>query len=340
MQPLGRYIFNPETLLYERKELPRWFYVLCRVSGAVFFGVLFVFYLWVYTGLFGLELPKTARLKRQNAEWQSKFQVLNHQLDVYDVTLTGIENMDDDVYRSVFGMNPIPKEIRNAGFGGVNRYAYLDELGADADLKRTVMRMDVMMKQVSVQSRALDELALVSRQAGDMVSHIPAVPPLSTAEGNFRLSSSFGWRSDPMSGRRTMHTGMDFAADKGVKVYATGDGVVESVEYQFSGYGNQVVVNHGFGYKTRYAHLSAADVVEGMKVNRGDLVGRVGKSGKSTGPHLHYEVLYKGAHVNPYNYMDLSMSLEEYEAMIERRLSDSELNRRTTTSDIIGRTQR
>lgn len=340
MQPFRRYIFNPETLNYEKKELPRWFYILCRVSGIVLFGVLFIFYLWMYTGVFGLDLPKTARLKRQNAEWQARFQVLNHQLDVYSETLEGIENMDDDVYRSVFGMNPIPPEVRNAGFGGVDRYAYLDDLGADADLKGTVMRMDIMMKQAAVQSKALDEVSVVSKQAGDMISHIPAVPPVSTKIGNFRLSSSFGWRSDPISGRRTMHTGMDFAADKGVKVYATGDGVVESVEYQFSGYGNQVIINHGFGYKTRYAHLSATDVVEGMTVSRGDLVGRVGRSGKSTGPHLHYEVLYKGAHVNPYNYMDLKMPQEEYEAMIERRLSDSELNRRTTTSDIISRTKR
>lgn len=340
MQPFRRYIFNPETLNYEKKELPRWFYILCRVSGVAFFGVLFFFYLWIYTGVLGLDLPKTARLKRQNAEWQARFQVLNHQLDVYSETLKGIENMDDDVYRSVFGMNPIPPEVRNAGFGGVDRYAYLDDLGADADLKGTVMRMDIMMKQAAVQSKALDEVSVVSKQAGDMVSHIPAVPPLSTKKGNFRLSSPFGWRSDPISGRRTMHTGMDFAADKGVKVYATGDGVVESVEYQFSGYGNQVIINHGFGYKTRYAHLSATDVVEGMTVSRGDPVGRVGRSGKSTGPHLHYEVLYKGAQVNPYNYMDLKMPHEEYEAMIERRLSDSELNRRTTTSDIISRTKR
>lgn len=340
MQPFRRYIFNPETLNYEKKELPRWFYILCRVSGIVLFGVLFIFYLWMYTGEFGLDLPKTARLKRQNAEWQARYQVLNHQLDIYSETLEGIENMDDDVYRSVFGMNPIPPEVRNAGFGGVDRYAYLDDLGADADLKGTVMRMDIMMKQAAVQSKALDEVSVVSKQAGDMISHIPAVPPISTKIGNFRLSSSFGWRSDPISGRRTMHTGMDFAADKGVKVYATGDGVVESVEYQFSGYGNQVIINHGFGYKTRYAHLSATDVVEGMTVSRGDLVGRVGRSGKSTGPHLHYEVLYKGAHVNPYNYMDLKMPQEEYEAMIERRLSDSELNRRTTTSDIISRTKR
>lgn len=340
MQPFRRYIFNPETLNYEKKELPRWFYILCRVSGVAFFGVLFFFYLWIYTGVLGLDLPKTARLKRQNAEWQARFQVLNHQLDVYSETLKGIENMDDDVYRSVFGMNPIPPEVRNAGFGGVDRYAYLDDLGADADLKGTVMRMDIMMKQAAVQSKALDEVSVVSKQAGDMVSHIPAVPPLSTKKGNFRLSSPFGWRSDPISGRRTMHTGMDFAAEKGVKVYATGDGVVESVEYQFSGYGNQVIINHGFGYKTRYAHLSATDVVEGMTVSRGDPVGRVGRSGKSTGPHLHYEVLYKGAQVNPYNYMDLKMPHEEYEAMIERRLSDSELNRRTTTSDIISRTKR
>ncbi len=340
MQPFRRYILNPETLTYEKKELPGWFYILCRVSGLALFFALFVFYLWIYNGVLGLDLPKTARLKRQNAEWQARLQVLNHQLDIYSETLEGIENMDDDVYRSVFGMNPVPQEVRNAGFGGVNRYDYLDELGADAELKSTVMRLDIMMKQTSVQSRALDEVAIVSKQAGDMISHIPAVPPLNTKEGNFNLSSSFGWRSDPISKRRTMHTGIDFAASKGVEVYATGDGVVESVEYQFSGYGNQVIINHGFGYKTRYAHLSAADVVEGMTVSRGDLIGRVGRSGKSTGPHLHYEVLYKNSHVNPYNYMDLKMPQEEYEAMIERRLSDSELNRRTTTSDIISRTKR
>lgn len=339
MRPFHKYSVNPETLLIERKKSPKWIRPAANAVGIVVFAALFLFYLWIYTDVLGLDFPKTARLKRQNAEWQSKIELLDHQLDIYKETLSGIEDRDDDVYRSIFGLNEIPLEAKTSGLGD-GRYAYLDEMGAGAELKRSVIRMDMLMKRTDIQSRALDEVGVVATQAGDMISCIPAVPPLRTAKGNFHLSSPFGWRSDPISGRRTMHSGMDFAADKGVKVYATGDGVVESVEYQFTGYGNQVIINHGYGYKTRYAHLSASDVTEGMKVSRGDLIGRVGKSGKSTGPHLHYEVIYRGAHVNPYNYMDLSMSKEEYDAMIERRLSESELNRRTTTADILNRAQR
>lgn len=340
MRFFNRYSFNSETLLYEKRKLPVWASIAARLVAVAAFAALFLFYLWIYTGVFGLDLPKTARLKRENAEWQSRIEVLNRQLDSYSETISGIEDRDDDVYRSIFGMNAIPAEIRKSGFGGVNRYDYLDEMGADQALKNAVVKTDVLMKQLSVQSRSLDEVATVSRQAGDMVAHIPAVLPLSPKKGNYRLSSAFGWRSDPINGRQTFHRGMDFAAKTGVKVYATGDGVVESVIYQFGGYGNQVVIDHGFGYKTRYAHLSTAQVAEGMKIRRGDVIGSVGKSGRSTGSHLHYEVIYKGNQVNPYNYLDLAMPVEEYDAMIERRLSESELNKRTTTADILNRTQR
>ena len=150
-----------------------------------------------------------------------------------------------------------------------------------------------------------------------MASCIPAIPPVNPDKRKYRLSSTFGYRKDPFSGRSTFHKGVDFALKPGNPIYATGDGVVESVSFVFFGYGNSVLIDHGFGYKTRYAHLKSIGVVEGMKVKRGECIGESGNSGKSSGPHLHYEVIYKGRPVNPYNYYDLTMSPEEYSTMVE-----------------------
>lgn len=231
---------------------------------------------------------------------------------------------DDDIYRSIFGMDEIPLEVRNAGFGGVNRYQRYDLIDNDGLLKKTAIRLDVLTKKTYVQSRSFDEVAALSKRAGDMASCIPAIPPISPDRKKYRLSSVFGYRSDPMSGRRTMHKGVDFAMKPGNPVYATGDGVVESVSFEFFGYGNSLVIDHGFGYKTRYAHLKSIGVVEGMKVKRGECVGQTGNSGKSSGPHLHYEVIYKDRPVNPYNFYDLDMTPEEYATMVQSTADASE----------------
>jgi murein DD-endopeptidase MepM/ murein hydrolase activator NlpD len=221
-------------------------------------------------------------------------------------------------------MHEIPAEVRNAGFGGVNRYAHYDDIDQNGLLKNTVVRLDVLTKKTYVQSKSFDEVSLLSRRAGDMASCIPAIPPVSPDPAIYRLSSSFGYRSDPFTGRSTRHTGVDFALKPGNPIYATGDGVIESVKFEFFGYGNQVVVDHGFGYKTRYAHLKSVGVVEGMKVKRGECIGLSGNSGRSSGPHLHYEVLYKGNFVNPANYYDLAITPEEYSTMVQNTADASE----------------
>ena len=312
-----KYEFNPRTLMYEVKKRSR----MSRVFGPLLMlavsGVMAVVYFWIYVSVLGLELPKTALLKKQNAEWCSKVEVLNRQLDSYEEALSSLQMRDDGIYRSIFGMNEIPAEVRNAGFGGVNRYAHYDDVDPDGLLKSTAMRLDVLTKKTSVQSRSFDEVALLSKRAGDMAVCIPAIPPINPDPSKYRLSSSFGYRKDPIHGRTARHTGVDFAMKPGNPVYATGDGVVESVKFEFFGYGNQVVIDHGFGYKTRYAHLKAVGVVEGMKIKRGECVGQTGNSGKSSGPHLHYEVIYKGNHVNPANYYDLSITPEEYAVMVQ-----------------------
>jgi murein DD-endopeptidase MepM/ murein hydrolase activator NlpD len=283
-----------------------------------------VLYFWIYTSVLGFELPKTLMLKKKNAEWRSRMEVLNIQLDRYDEALVALQMRDDDIYRSIFGMHEIPAEVRNAGFGGVNRYEYLETVDQSGYLKNTVMRLDVLTKKSYVQSKSFDEVAQLSKRAGDMASCIPAIPPVVPDRKIYRLSSSFGFRKDPFTGRSKKHSGVDFALKPGNPIYASGDGVVESVRFEFFGYGNSVLINHGFGYKTRYAHLKSICVSEGMKIKRGECIGESGNSGRSSGPHLHYEVIYKDKHVNPANYFDLSITPEEYGTMVQNTADASE----------------
>ena len=311
-----KYIFNPKTLSYEVKRRSRRSRALrTMVMFAVSLGVAML-YFWLYTDVLGLELPKTVLLKKENAQWRSKVEVLNRQLDEYDESLASLQMRDDGIYRAIFGMHEIPSEVRNAGFGGVNRYSHYDAMDRSAPLKKTAVRLDVLTKKTYVQSRSFDEVAQLSRRAGDMASCIPAIPPVVPDKRIYRLSSTFGFRSDPFTGRSTRHAGVDFALKPGNPIYATGDGVVEKVKYEFFGYGNHVLIDHGFGYKTRYAHLKSISVVEGMKVKRGECIGESGNSGRSSGPHLHYEVIYRDKHVNPANYYDLTITPEEYSTMV------------------------
>lgn len=317
MSNSNHYIFNDKTLSYEVKKRSGTSRVLKTLTLFVLSLGMAVLYFWVYSSVLDLEPPKTILLRKQSAKWESRAKVLDRQLDKYNDALTTLQIRDDDIYRSLFGMNEIPQEVRNAGFGGVNRYAHYDDVDPDGILKKTAVRMDVLTKKSYVQSKSFDEVAKLSRRAGEMASCIPAIPPMNPDRKIYRLSSSYGYRRDPFTGRSKRHTGVDFAMKPGVPIYSTGDGVVESVKFELFGYGNQVVIDHGFGYKTRYAHLKAVGVAEGMKVKRGECIGLSGNSGRSSGPHLHYEVLYKGSHVNPANYFDLDITPDEYAAMVQ-----------------------
>ena len=324
MAKTRQYVLNPKTLAYEVKKQSRKLRVVRSVALLLASMGLAVLYFWIYTSVLGFELPKTLMLKKKNAEWRSRMEVLNIQLDRYDEALVALQMRDDDIYRSIFGMHEIPAEVRNAGFGGVNRYEYLETVDQSGYLKNIVMRLDVLTKKSYVQSKSFDEVAQLSKRAGDMASCIPAIPPVVPDRKIYRLSSSFGFRKDPFTGRSKKHSGVDFALKPGNPIYASGDGVVESVRFELFGYGNSVLINHGFGYKTRYAHLKSICVSEGMKIKRGECIGESGNSGRSSGPHLHYEVIYKDKHVNPANYFDLEITPEEYETMVQNTADASE----------------
>ncbi len=317
MSASKKYTFNRRTLSYEEDRSyarKRFLHMAALFAASALTAVL---NLWLLTAVFHLELPKTTLLKKRNAALLSQIELLSANLRESSEWLAALEMSDNEIYRTVLGMNRITSEVRDAGFTGENRYLWLDGGGFNTQFRNAVVETDMLMKKAYIQSKSYDEVLRMAKQAGNMASCVPVIPPINPDRTKYHLSSTFGRRSDPKSHRPAFHHGLDFAAAVGYPVYSTGDGVVESVKISTRGYGNQIIIDHGFGYKTRYAHLSFVNVVEGMKIKRGDSIGKIGNSGKSTGPHLHYEVIYRGVPTNPINYMDLSLTAEEYAAMAD-----------------------
>ena len=308
-----KYVLNPETLTVDVREQTHiygWQVALVTTAGLI----LFLLFMWLQVGGTRQDLPKTAILRRRNAEWNARIDLMSQQLDRYEELLVMLEERDDRIYRSVYGLDEIPKVVRNSGLGGANRYAELEGTAVEG----IVRRLDQLEKRVYIQSKSFDDVSILQRTAGDMATHIPAIPPLNTDPSTYRLSSPFGYRIHPVLGYGRRHTGMDFACPSGNPIYATGDGVVVKVARDRTGYGIHVEVDHGFGYKTRYAHMSRIDVTLGQRVSRGDCLGLTGRSGLVSGPHLHYEIMYRKEYVNPALYMDLTIPASDYAAMVKK----------------------
>ena len=323
------YIFDPQTLSYRENIVSfrqRTRRLLLSFAGSFLVAL---FYLWLYISVFHLELPKTTMLKKQNAQWCSKMSIQNKRMDDCRQRLEGLRERDDGVYRAIFGLPEISAAERYSGIGGINRYAYLLENDHTGLLSSSVRKLDFLRKMACVQSKSYDEVGEMARRSGDIASCVPAVPPFYPGV-SYHMSSPFGYRTDPIYHNTKMHTGQDFAMQPGNSLYAVGDGGVEVVRYELYGYGNSVIINHGFGFKTRYAHMKVITVQPGQAVKRGDCIGQSGNSGKSTGPHLHFEVIYRGNYVNPLNYMDMDMPLDEYAQMVKAREEETGM-----TSDLI-----
>lgn len=296
----------------EKKQL------IVKWSVTVVAGFLcFILWSFIYFRVFGFMSPKTAIMKWNNRELRSGMQMLSSRMDRAGDQLDILEMRDNDVYRQVLGMKAIPADLRRLTFPDPDlRYAYLDSLPHSAMMRRTALRMDELTRRASVLSQSLDAVTDMSRRAGEMASCVPCFNPVDMFGDRISISSRFGYRIDPLTHDATFHSGIDISGPVGEPVYVTGDGIVESAEVDFSGYGNCIVVDHGFGYKTRYAHLRLMHVFAGMKVHRGDQIATMGNSGRSTGSHLHYEVSYMDNKVNPMNYLNEDMTREEYLSMV------------------------
>ncbi len=305
-----RYIFNQQTQAYEVDRLSARA-TLYKTGGVLLGGmVCFLLCYFIFIQLRGVETPKALYLQYRNRILAEKIEMLEGRIEAQDAVLLDLASRDNLVYRPVFGMAEVPAELRDAGLGGDERYA--EYLGLDhADLMAAAARqVDGLTRKAYVQSTSFDEVMVYSSRAGDMASCIPSIYPVNPK--TVTITSPFGARFHPVRKAVIFHEGIDLAGPAGQWVYATGDGVVESTEVNFSGYGNVVVIDHGFGYKTRYAHLKEIKVTAGQVVIRGDKIGTLGSSGLSTGPHLHYEVIYRGTQINPWNYLNPDISPEEY----------------------------
>lgn len=268
--------------------------------------------------LFGLyfDSPKEKRLKRENAQLRLQYDIVDKQLNDISIILADIQGRDDNIYRAIFEADPIPSTIRDAGFGGTNRYEDLKQLEAADLVIDTRTKLDVLTKKLYVQSNSFDEVVELAKNKEKMLMSMPSIMPVADKDLK-RIASYFGWRIHPIDKVRKFHEGIDFSAPVGTDIHVTGNGIVEKVRYS-SSYGNMIVVDHGYNYKTLYAHLSGFNVKKGQKVTRGQVIGFVGNTGRSAGAHLHYEVQYKGRKVDPKNYYFNDLTPEQYDEMIAK----------------------
>ncbi len=320
-----KYKFNHEPLAYEIHQIPAKAklskgLIMFLLSIAVSLG-----YYFIYTEYFNLETPKMLSLKRQNEELANSLELVNKRFESVEKSLVALQMRDNYVYRPIFGMDEIPEDIRNAGFGGVDRYSYLQNFEKSGVLSKTAFTLDVLYKKAYVQNRSFEDLTQLAKSADEMTFCVPAIPPVNIGSKRIRYSSSFGYRKDPFHGDYRMHKGVDLSGPTGEPIYATGNGKVVEVVHDFFGYGNFVMVDHGFGYKTRYAHLTKANVTTGRIVKRGEVIGFMGNTGRSKGPHLHYEVIYRNKPVNPLNYYNPDVDEESFAALINTTGSNEQV---------------
>ncbi len=307
-----RYHFNPETVTYEEVVLTKrekTLKVFKHLIASLFFTVAIIAGI-----LFFFDLSREHSLAKENKKLLAQFNHLNSELTQIKEVLSDLEQRDDNIYRVIFEAKPIHKSVRRAGIGGINRYQYLKTLN-NADLViSTSKKLDQISRSLYVQSKSYDEVEDLAKNKIKMLKAIPAILPLSINNLGW-ISSGYGKRIDPQYKTPKFHKGMDFTGAMNTPIYATADGVVEVVHRE-RGYGKKIILNHGYGYKTLYAHLNGFNVKKNQKVKRGDVIGFLGNTGKSTGPHLHYEVRKDNIAVNPINYYFNDITAEEYDNMV------------------------
>jgi hypothetical protein len=310
-----KYFFNHLTLTFERakrpikKQLGRFILFL---AGVAVFATLVLFVAYSF-----FDSPKEKILKRELSQMKFQYEVLDDRMDHVLAVMNDIQDRDDNIYRVIFESEPIPSAVRQAGFGGVNRYAKLEGYKNSDILIETTEKLDMITSQLVVQSKSFDEVFDMAKNKAKFLSSMPAIQPVSNKDLR-RLSSFFGYRMDPYYKVMKHHEGVDFSAPVGTDIYATGDGVVVEVDAAKRGYGNSVKIDHGFGYSTFYAHCSKIMVKRGQQIKRGQVIAKVGNTGKSTAPHLHYEVHKNNRPIDPINYFFSDITPEEYELMLER----------------------
>ncbi|RLD65410.1 MAG: M23 family peptidase [Bacteroidetes bacterium] len=309
-----KYKYNPNTLTYEKVKLSAKQLLIKALvfvfAGLMFGGITTIIAYNVFNS------PKELMLERELDYMKDNFKRMNKELASYEKVLFDMEERDDNIYRVIFEAEPISPSIRNVGVGGVNRYANLEGFDNDEMIINTNKRLDKIAKKLFIQSKSYDEVIDLALNKELLLASIPAIQPIPNKNLK-RMASGYGMRIHPIYKTRKFHSGMDFTAPTGTVIYATGDGVISKTKKSRRGFGNHITIDHGFGYKTIYAHMSKFNVKKGQKVKRGDVIGFVGNTGTSTAPHLHYEVWKNNKRINPINFYFNDLTPDEYDRMIK-----------------------
>ena len=310
-----KYYYDPETLSYKRirsKKRTKVRNALIFLLASALFGTLFSLLMinsrWFFT-------PREVALAREIKFYETNYQILNKKMELAEEVLADLQERDNNMYRLYFNAPIIPDSIRKGGFSDPNRYKDLEQTDVRKLVAKATRRLDVLRKRIVVQSKSLDEISKLSAEKEKFLASIPAIQPVNNKDLK-RMASGYGWRTDPFTKARKFHYGMDFSSPQGTPVYAAGDGVVTRADNASSGYGNHIRIDHGYGYVTLYGHLSAYNVRAGQRVKRGDLIGKVGSTGRSEAPHLHYEVIKNGEHINPIHFYYGNLTPAEYAEML------------------------
>jgi hypothetical protein len=309
-----KYYYDKKTLSYkkiERSKVQMFMRVLLFIASSttVALGLVMLFFT-----LF--DSPKEKELKREINNLLVQYELLEDQISNSSVILDELQERDDNIYRVIFEAEPIDASIRKAGFGGVNRYKKYEGFEHSELISDLNRKVDQLSKSIYVQSKSFDDVLKMVQNKEEMLTHIPAIQPVANKNLK-RMASGYGYRIHPIYKTRKMHWGMDFSAPKGTPVYATGNGTIKKAKRSKRGYGNQIRIDHSYGYETFYAHLDKFIVKRNQNVQRGDIIGYVGNSGTSTAPHLHYEIVKDKKRVNPVNYYFNDLTAEEYDKMLE-----------------------
>ena len=313
-----KFVYNPKSLTFEKYKASGIRRVL-QICGFILIvclstaGAMYLF-LEYYPS------PREQTLLREIDQMKIKYASVNEQLDMMGKVLENIQDRDANVHRTIFGMEPVNEDVWNAGVGGHQRYAELTNYKNSGDLLLgTLAKADKLGRQMTIQSRSLDSLEFIASEKEKYLDAIPSIKPVreDKLKRNIKYLSGYGMRIHPIHKIPRMHAGLDFTAPKGTIVRATGDGKIIKVQRARTGYGKNIIIDHGYGYKTLYAHLDKIEVKKGQRIKKGEKIGTVGNTGTSTAPHLHYEVRYKGSTVNPIHYCMDGLTPQEYEEMVQ-----------------------
>ncbi len=308
----GKYKFDPESLSFNKIQFSiktkifRFFsYFLATLLIAIAYNVFFFSF---------FNSPKEKALNREISQLILKYEIAQKELGLIENELEFLQKTDDNIYRTIFEAEPIPNSRRESGIGGVNRYTDLEGFNNSEIVIEIAKRLDKIKKKLYVQTKSFDEIIDLAKNKEDMLASVPAIQPISNKDLR-KTASGWGYRMHPIYKIRLFHYGIDFTAPTGTEVFSTGNGTIIEARRSL-GFGNTILIDHGYGYKTRYAHLNSFNVRKGQEVIRGDVIAFVGDTGRSTAPHLHYEVIQNGKKVNPVNYFFNDLSADEYDRMI------------------------